>query len=154
MARLRYWKISAEEMGQFKYPPESLVNWDIKCVREPEDEARFFGVFLYRNGTPFDYDPVKGIVYYYNNISRDELPSITKFLKKKYGGKEEAKGERIFLKGSEEIYSAGELAGLAKDLESSFKTRATLTLEFVNLTEQDAKEAGLPEAKLLPIPGT
>ena len=27
----------------------------MKCTRDPEEEAKFIGVFLYRNGTPFDY---------------------------------------------------------------------------------------------------
>ena len=57
----------------------------------------FFGVFLYRNGTPHDYEAKKGLVYYYNNIERDELPSITEFLRKRFGGEVTEKGERFFL---------------------------------------------------------
>ena len=153
MVRLRYWKLSADEVGEFHYPEDKLINWDIKCVREPEDEAQFIGVFLYRYGTPMDYTPVNGIVYYHNNIKREELPSITKFLKKKFGGEEHEKGERIFLKDSDEIYSPKDIANLAKELESTFNTKATITLEFQGMTEDEAKSAGMPEAKLLPIPG-
>lgn len=153
MVRLRYWKISPDELDEITYPADKLLNWDIKCTREPEEEARFIGVFLYRNGAALDYTPVKGIVYYHNNISRDELPSITKFLKDKFGGEEFEKGERIFLKNSDEIFSAKEIASLAKELESHLNAKAIITLEFQDLTEEAAKEAGLPEAKLLPIPG-
>ena len=153
MAKLRYWKLTPDEVAEFNYPEENLINWDIKCVREPEEEARFIGVFMYRNGAPFDYETIKGIVYFHNNIDRSELPAITKFLKKKYGGEEEEKGERVFLKNSDEIYAAKDIASLAKDMESNFKTKATITLEFQDLTEEAAKEVGLPEAKLLPIPG-
>lgn len=153
MARLRYWKLTADEMSGFAYPEDRLLNWEIKCVREPEDEARFIGVFMYRHGAPSDYTPIRGIAYYHNNINRDELPSVTKFLKKRYGGDEFEKGERIFLKGSDEIYSGSDIASLARDLESELDARAVITLEFEGLTEQDAKSAGLPEAKLLPIPG-
>ncbi len=153
MVRLRYWKLTADEVKEFSYPEDKLINWDIKCVREPEEEARFIGVFMYRDGAAMDYTPVKGIVYYHNNIKRDELPSITKFLKKKFGGEEFEKGERIFLKNSDEIYSGKDIGGLAKELESTFKTKATITLEFQGLSEDEAKEVGLPEAKLLPIPG-
>ena len=153
MIKLRYWKLTADEVGEFSYPEDKLLNWDIKCVREPEEEARFIGVFLYRHGAAHDYTPVKGIVYFHNNISRDELPNVTKFLKKKFGGEEEEKGERVFLKDSKEIYSAKDIASLAKEMESNFNTKATITLEFGDLTEEDAKTAGLPEAKLLPIPG-
>ena len=153
MIKLRYWKLTADEVAEFSYPEDKLLNWDIKCIREPEEEARFIGVFMYRNGTAFDYTPVKGIVYFHNNISRDELPNSTKFLKKKFGGEEEEKGERVFLKDSKEIYSAKDIASLAKEMESNFSTKATITLEFGDLTEEDAKAVGLPEAKLLPIPG-
>ena len=74
-------------------------------------------------------------------------------MKKKFGGEEYEKGERVFLKDSKEIYSASDISSLAKEMESNFNTKATITLEFGDLTEEDAKAAGLPEAKLLPIPG-
>ena len=140
-------------MENFGYNPEKLLNWDIKCTKQPEEEARFIGVFLYRNGTPYDYQSIKGITYYHNNIPRSELPSITKFLQDKFGGKEMEKGERIFLKDSKEIYTGKEIADLAREIESKFQTKAIITLEFVNLSTEEMKESGLPESKLLPIPG-
>ena len=153
MVRLRYWKITADELEKITYPADKLLNWDIKCTRDPEEEARFVGVFMYRNGAALDYTPVKVIVYYHNNISCDEFPSITKFLKDKFGGEEMEKSERVFLKDSKEIFGALEIAALAKELEEFLKANAIITLEFQDLTEDAAKEAGLPEAKLLPIPG-
>ena len=153
MSKQRYWKLTSDEMENFSYDEKKLLNWEIKGVREPEENAVFIGVFLYRNGTPLDYKPTKGIVYYYNNVSRTELPSITKFLKNKFGGKEKEKGDRIFLEGSQEIYSAKDIASLAKELESNFNTKSVISLEFENLTEEERKESGLPDAKLLPIPG-
>ena len=152
MQRLRYWKLSADELAALSYPEDRILNWDIKCVRPPEDEARFVGVFLYRNGTPFDYEAVRGIVYYHNNVPRSELPSITGFLKGRFGGREEEKGERVFLRGSREVYGAAEIASLARDLESELGASATITLEFGGMTEDEARSAGLPEAKLLPVP--
>jgi len=140
-------------MEKFGYNPDKLLNWDIKCTKQPEEEARFIGVFLYRNGTPYDYESIKGITYYYNNIARSELPSITKFLQDKFGGKEMEKGERIFLKDSKEIYTGKEIASLAREMESKFQTKSVITLEFVDLSQEEMKESGLPESKLLPIPG-
>ena len=116
-------------------------------------EAIFIGIFMYRNGTPYDYESIKGITYYYNNIPRNELPSITSFLQERFGGKEMAKGERIFLKDSKEIYSSKDIAALAKSMEQKFKTKAIISLEFHDLSTEELKNAGLPEAKLLPIPG-
>ena len=153
MAKQRYWKITPEEIEKFVYKEDKLLNWEIKCVREPEDAAKFIGIFLYRNGTPWDYESVKGITYYHNNIPRLELPSITKFLQNKFGGKEMEKGERFFLKDSKEIYSGKDIAALAKEMEVQFKTKAIITLEFQDLSQEEMKEGGLPESKLLPIPG-
>ena len=153
LARSRYWKITPDEVNKFEYDQGKLLNWEIKCVREPESEAIFIGVFLYRHGTPFDYESVKGITYFHNNIPKSEQPSITKFLQNRYGGKDMEKGERVFLKDSKEIYSGKDLANLAKALEEEFDTKAVISLEFEDLNHEELKEAGLPEAKLLPIPG-
>ena len=153
MARSRYWKLTSDEMSSFTYDESKLLNWEIKCIREPEVEAHFIGVFMYKYGTAYDYESVKGICYYYNNIDRKELPSITNFLKGKFNGKEMEKGDRIFLKDSKEIYSGKDIGDLAKEMETEFNTKAVISLEFEDLTTDQLKEAGLPEAKLLPIPG-
>ncbi len=152
MPRMRYWKMTIEEVEKLNYNQSKVLNWDIKFTREPEEDAKFIGVFLYRNGAPKDYELVKGIVYYHNNIDRKELPEITKFLKKKFGGKDMEKGERVFLEGSKEIYSGKEIAELAKELEPKLNAKAVITIEFQDITEQEQKDAGLPEEKLLPIP--
>ncbi len=150
MPRDRYWQLTAEDISKMEYDSNKVLNWDIKCIREPEEKAQFIGVFLYRNGTPIGYDTVRGIVYYHNYIPREELPKITKFLKSKFGGNEKEKGERIFLEGSKEIYSGKELGDLAKQMEENFNTKATLTIEFNDLTDEEKSK--LPEAKLLPLP--
>ncbi len=150
--RMRYWKLTAEELGGYSYDESKLLNWEIKCIREPEDEAHFIGVFMYRHGTAYDYESIKGICYFYNNIDREELPTITSFLKEKFNGKEMEKGERIFLKDSKEIYASKDIGELAKEMESKFNTKAIISLEFENLTNDQLIESGLPEAKLLPIP--
>lgn len=153
MVRQRYWKLSADEVEAFDYNQDKLLNWDAKLVREPEEDAVFFGVFQYRQGTPHDYESYKGITYYHNHIERKELNEITKFLKKTMGGSEVEKGERIFLKDSKELFSGKEIASLTKELEKKFNVKATLTLEFDGLTDEERQSSGLPDAKLLPIPG-
>ena len=150
--RMRYWKLTSEELAGYSYDESKLLNWEIKCVREPEVEAHFIGLFMYRNGTAYDYESVKGICYFHNNIDRKELPKITKFLQEKYDGKEMEKGDRILLRDSKEIYSSTDIANLAKEMESRFNTRAVISLEFENYTAEELKKAGMPEAKLLPIP--
>ena len=85
MAKFRYWKLTPEEMEKVDHDEDKVLNWDIKCSKEPEEDAIFFGVFLYKAGTPHDYESKQGITYYYNNIEREDLPPITKSLKKKFG---------------------------------------------------------------------
>ena len=141
MSKVRYWKLTPDEIEKVSYDENKLINWDIKCTKEPEEDAVFFGVFLYRAGTPFDYVPINGITYFHNNIDRKELPVITKFLKSRFGGTEMEKGDRIFLKDSKEIYSGKELAGLAKDIEKEFNMSAIITLEFQDFTEDEQKSS-------------
>ena len=153
MSKQRYWKITPDEIEKFTYDENKILNWEIKCIRDPEEKSIFIGLFLYRHGTPFDYESVKGITYYYNNIPRSELPSITKFLQDRYGGNVMEKGDRIFLKGSKEIFSGKDIATLAREMETNFNTKAVISLEFQDLTPEEIKESGMPESKLLPIPG-
>ena len=150
--RMRYWKITAEDTDTFDYDESKLLNWEIKCIREPEVDAHFIGVFMYRNGTAYDYESVKGICYFHNNIDRKELPEITKFLQSKFEGKEMEKGDRIILKDSKEIFSSKEIGKLAKEMEVKFNTKAVISLEFEDISAEQLKEAGMPESKLLPIP--
>ena len=152
MTRSRYWKIAPDEMDNFTYDQDRLLNWEIKCTREPESEAHFIGVFMYKNGTPYDYESLKGICYFHNNISKKEVPEITAFLHDKFGGKTIEKGSRIILKDSTQIYSSKDIADLAKEMEQRFNTKSVISLEFNELTAEQLKDAGLPEAKLLPIP--
>ena len=152
MAKFRYWKLDYTDVEKLTYNSDNILIWEIKCIREPEDEAKFIGVFLYKNGTPLDYESKKGIVYYYNNIDRSELPGITKFLKNKFNGDVLEKGERIFLEGSKEIYEPIEIANLAKELESKLNAKSIISMELHDTTQEQLKEWGFPEAKLLPIP--
>ena len=152
MAKFRYWKLTIEDMEKVTHDESKVLNWDIKCIRGPEENAEFFGVFLYKAGTPHDYETKKGMTYYYNNIERDELPPITKFIKNKFGGDETEKGERVFLVGSKEIYSGKDIAKFAKELQDEFTINPIITIELHDTTQEKLKEWGYPEAKLLPVP--
>ena len=152
MSKFRYWKLTYGDVEKLTYDSSKILNWEIKCIREPEDEAKFIGVFLYRNGTPHDYESKKGIVYYHNNIDRNELPAITKFLKNKFNGNIVEKSERIFLEGSKEIYEPRDIASRAKELEGELNANPVISMELDDTTQEQLKEWGFPEAKLLPIP--
>jgi len=153
MVRSRYWKLTADEVEKLTHDPDKILNWEIKGVRKPEEEAKFIGVFIYHKGTPLGYEIKKGIVYYYNNIDIKEIPEITKFLEERYGGKKIEKGERIFLDGSKEIYAGKDIAELARALDERFDTTSVISIELEDVTQEQLKEWGYPDAKLLPIPG-
>ena len=153
MVKLRYWKLTSEEVKKLTHTPDKILNWEIKGVKKPEVDAKFIGIFLYRHGTPYDYDAINGIVYYYNNIDRTELSPITKFLKNRFGGEEIEKGERIFLKNSKEIYTGKEIGELAEVFDAEFNTKSVISIELTGATQEELKEWGYPASKLLPIPG-
>ena len=153
MVRVRYWKLTGDEVKKLTHDTDKILNWEIKGVKEPEVDAKFIGIFLYRNGTPYDYDIVNGIVYYHNNIDRKELPSITKFLKNRFGGEVVEKGDRIFLKNSKEIYTGKEIGELAEVCDAEFNTKSVISIELTDATQEELKEWGYPASKLLPIPG-
>jgi hypothetical protein len=153
MVRSRYWKLTADEVEKLTHNTDKILNWEIKGVRKPEEEAKFIGVFMYRHGTPLGYEIKKGIVYYYNNIDIKEIPEITKFLEERYGGKKIEKGERIFLDGSKEIYIGKDIAELARALDERFDTTSAISIELEDVTQEQLKEWGYPDSKMLPIPG-
>ena len=152
MSRARYWKLTPDEVSGFDYPTDKLLNWDIKCVKQPEEAAIFAGVFMYRHGTPMDYDSIKGMAYYHNHMPENDLGKINGLLKDTFGGEVVKKGDRVFLRDSSEIYSGPDIAGLARQLEDLLDATATITLEFSDFDEQEMTQAGLPPSKLLPIP--
>ena len=45
MTRDRYWKLTSEEVENLNYNTQKVLNLEIKCVREPEENAEFIGVF-------------------------------------------------------------------------------------------------------------
>ena len=153
MVRFRYWKLTSDEVKKLTHDTDKILNWEIKGVKEPEVDAKFIGIFLYRNGTPYDYDTISGIVYYHNNIDRKELPDITKFLKNRFGGEVVEKGDRIFLKNSKEIYTGKEIGELAEVCDAEFNTKSVISIELIDATQEELKEWGYPASKLLPIPG-
>jgi len=153
VARFRYWKLTSDEVKKLTHNSDKILNWEIKGIRKPENDAIFISIFLYRNGTPYNYEAVNGIVYYHNNIDRNELPGITKFLKERFGGEEIEKGERIFLKNSKEIYTGKEIGELAEEFDAKFNIKSDISIELADVTQDELNEWSYPNSKLLPIPG-
>ncbi|MFZ0648063.1 MAG: hypothetical protein WAM27_07565, partial [Nitrososphaeraceae archaeon] len=115
--RLRYWRLTAEDVLGATYPPEKANHWDIKCM---QGEYQHFGVFWYRYGTPFDKEPVHGICFYYNEISEESIKTLKEFLGSKYGGNPIGRKSRVFLQGSQEFSDPQSIGTLAKEISMKF----------------------------------
>ena len=151
MARCRYWHLSIYELKKASYDPKKLLVWEIKCAKD--DSGAHFGIFCYRNGTPWDYTLVHGIVFYYNMIPREEVKEIAEFLRAKFGGEVKEKGDRVFLADSHEIYSPNDIADLAGEVGNKFETGVEMSVELENFTPEEQEHSNFPSSKLLPIPG-
>jgi len=57
------------------------------------------------------------------------------------------------LEGSREIYAGKEIADLANALNEKFHTKSVISMELDGVTQDELKEWGYPNSKLLPIPG-
>jgi len=150
--RLRYWRLTAEDVLGATYPPEKANHWDIKCM---QGEYQHFGVFWYRYGTPFDKEPVHGICFYYNEISEESIKTLKEFLGSKYGGNPIGRKSRVFLQGSQEFSDPQSIGTLAKEISMKFNAPTEITIEFEKVTqqEQERNEFKLPPKKALPITG-
>lgn len=151
MSRLRYWKLTVEDLRKAQFDPKKVLIWEIKCTMD--DQGTHFGVFCYRNGTPWDYASIHGIVFYHNQIVQEEVNRITKFLKDKFGGEPAEKSSRVFLKNSREIYQPKEIADLAVQLGDTFEVSTELTVELENFSVPEQEQSNLPSSKILPVPG-
>ena len=74
-------------------------------------------------------------------------------MKKKFGGDETEKGDRIFLKNSKEIYTGKEIGELAEECDAKFNTESTISIELSDVTQDDLEKWGFPNSQLLPIRG-
>ena len=54
---------------------------------------------------------------------------------------------------SKEIYAGKDIAELARALDERFDTTSVVSIELEDVTQEQLKEWGYPDAKLLPIPG-
>lgn len=150
--RLRYWRLTAEDVLEAAYPPEKANHWEIKCM---QGEHQHFGVFWYRYGTPFDKEPIHGICFYYNEIPEDSIQMLKDFLSNKFGGTTIRRKTRVFLQGSQEFSDPKSIGILAKEISTKFSAPAEVAIEFEKVTQQEQEENvfNMPPKKALPIAG-
>jgi hypothetical protein len=150
--RLRYWRLTAEDVLEAAYPPEKANHWEIKCM---QGEYQHFGVFWYRYGTPSDKEPIHGMCFYYNEIPEESIQMLKDFLSNKFGGTPIHKKTRVFLQGSQEFSDPKSIGILAKEISTKFSAPTEVTIEFEKVTRQEQEENvfNMPPKKALPIAG-
>jgi hypothetical protein len=149
--RVRYWRLSLNDLRDGTYPIDNVNHWEIKCL---QGDHEHFGVFWYRYGTPFDKEPVNGICFYYNEIPVEKVKDIANFLSSKFGGNIAYRQTRAFLQGSKEFADKQSIAQLAEQLSSRYNAPIEMTLEFERIDkDQQEKIITLPAVKALPIVG-
>ncbi|HEY1248748.1 MAG TPA: hypothetical protein VGE97_07165 [Nitrososphaera sp.] len=134
------------------YPSEKTNHWDIKCI---QGEHEHFGVFWFRYGTPFDKEPVHGICFYFNDVSKEIIDDLSSFLISKFGGKLLHRQSRSFLQGSKEFADGSSIGLLANELSIKFSAPVEITIEFEKIDKDDIDRESfkLPSSKALTIPG-
>jgi hypothetical protein len=71
--RIRYWRLTTEDLFQATYPLERANHWEIKCL---QGEYEHFGIFWYKYGTPYDKEPIHGLAIYYNDIPKNKVDEL------------------------------------------------------------------------------
>jgi hypothetical protein len=150
--RVRYWRLTTEDLFQATYPLERANHWEIKCL---QGEYEHFGIFWYKYGTPYDKEPIHGLAIYHNDVPKNKVDELTKMLHDRFGGEILRRQSRVFLNGSKEFKDPQEIAKLAIDIGDRFKGPVEITIEFEEISNADRQEnlIKLPSSKLLEIPG-
>lgn len=150
--RIRYWRLTIDDMYLATYPLEKANHWEIKCLL---GEYEHFGVFWFKYGAPYDKEPVHGLAIYYNDVPQNKVDELIEMLHSRFGGEILYRQSRVFLNGSREIIDPKEIAKLASDINERFKGPVEITIEFEGIPK-DNEQVGiinLPSSKLLEIPG-
>ncbi|MEO9320435.1 MAG: hypothetical protein ABI361_07160 [Nitrososphaera sp.] len=150
--RVRFWRLTINDLLNANYPAEKANHWDIKCM---QGEFEHFGVFWFRYGIPFDKEPVNGLGVYFNEIPKQTVEGVLAFLQSKFGGRIKYRQSRAFLEGAREFTDAKSIGLLANELSLKFNAPVELTVEFekADKDEVDQDKFGLPASKALPITG-
>lgn len=150
--RIRYWRLTVDDLDLATYPLERVNHWEIKCL---QGEYEHFGIFWFRYGTPYDKEPVHGLAIYYNDVPMKKVDELIEMLQNSFGGDILRRQSRVFLNGSNEFTDPQGIAKLANDISERFKGPVEITIEFEEISEDDRQEnlINLPTSKLLEIPG-
>lgn len=146
MAKVLYWHLTPQEILERPYPAGKLLHWEIRCIFSSD---AYCSVYWFKAGVPYDKEPVLGIAFYANGISRELEDEMIRFLHDKVGGTLMRRSYRTFFSGARTATDNRYVAGLALSIQDRFSARCEIWLEFDGL--DDAEVRSLYTSKAVPV---
>ncbi|MEM3121690.1 MAG: hypothetical protein QXT78_04885 [Candidatus Nitrosocaldus sp.] len=148
MARILYWHLTPQEVLAKPYPVDKLLHWEVRCIfsREPES---YSSLYWFKAGVPYDKEPILGIAFYANGISKELEDEMIKFLQDKVGGTLMRRSYRVFFSDARISIDNEYIARLALSMDERFNARSEVWLEFDGLSDDEVKS--LYTAKAVPV---
>ncbi|MCS6767535.1 MAG: hypothetical protein RMJ59_01350 [Candidatus Nitrosocaldus sp.] len=146
MARMLYWHLTPQEVLAKPYPVDKLIHWEVRCTFSRDS---YCSVYWFRAGVPYDKEPILGIAFYANGLSRELEEDLIRFLHERVGGRLMRRSYRTFF-AEARIRSDNEyVAGLALSIAERFNAVCEIWLELDGLSDVEAK--ALYTAKAVPV---
>ncbi len=146
MARVLYWHLTPQEVLARPYPVDKLLHWEIRCILSNES---YSSVYWFKAGVPYDKEPILGIAFYANGISKELEEKMIKFLQGKVGGTLMRRSYRTFFSDARIRIDNEYIARLALSMDEEFNARSEIWLEFDGLSDDEVKS--LYTAKAIPV---
>ncbi len=137
MARVLYWHLTPDDIANKEYPIDKLIHWDIRSYL---NEQSYISIYWFKNGIPFDKEPINGLAMYDYEVNNDIIEEIKDYINREFGGDILRRSHRIFFYNSKIITDNRSIALLAKKIDERFKTVSEIWLEFDEIDEEFAKK--------------
>ncbi|GIU71552.1 MAG: hypothetical protein KatS3mg003_1031 [Candidatus Nitrosocaldaceae archaeon] len=137
MAKVLYWHLKPDDVADKEYPVDKLIHWEIRSYF---DEQSYASIYWFKNGVPFDKEPINGLAMYGYELDEKIIDDIKEFINKEFGGNVLRRSHRIFFDGSKVIKDNRSIAELAKRLDDRFRCISEIWLEFEDIEEEFAKK--------------
>ncbi|MEM0364659.1 MAG: hypothetical protein QW450_03970 [Candidatus Nitrosocaldus sp.] len=146
MARILYWHLTPQEVLAKPYPVDKLLHWEIRCILSAES---YSSLYWFKAGVPYDKEPILGLAFYANGVSKGLEDEMIEFIHARVGGRLMRRGERTFFAYARAGIDNEYIARLALSMEAKFNARCEIWLEFDLLNDDEVKS--LYTAKAVPI---
>ena len=137
MAKVLYWHLTPDEVAGKEYPIDKLIHWEIRLFF---DERSYISIFWFKEGVPFDKEPINGIAMYGYEIVDSKVEEVKDYLHEQVGGEVLRRSHRIFFEDSKRLLDNKSIAELANMLKDRFNAIVEIWLEFDGIDEKDAKK--------------